>query len=229
VTESAIETPAELRRARTRREITAYARRLTAKSGLQGFTVEDLCEHVGISRRTFFNYFPGKDQAVLGHDSDEFDPAAVEAFLAGRPDGVTGISPTLLDDLVDFTIANFETVGLTPEGAQGFIAAVQKEPRLMEQLMRRGAENDRFLTLMVGAREGFTAEHPVPQAAATIVGALVRTGMQHFIADGNTATLPELLHEQLQAAKTLFAAASGSTPHIATDVDAAPIPRQGTS
>lgn len=208
--QSANASPSELRRARTRRDITAYARRLTATSGLQGFTVEDLCEHVGISRRTFFNYFPGKDQAVLGHDSDEFDPAAVEAFLAGRPEGTTGVSPNLLDDLVTFAISNFDTVGLTPGEAHGFIAAVRKEPRLLEQLMRRGEENDRYLTLMIGTREGLIAEHPVPQVAVTIVGGLVRTSVQHFLAAGNTATLPELLDEQLHAAKTLFAAALGT-------------------
>lgn len=205
---SAVDTPSERRRAHTRREITAYARRLTATSGLQGFTVEDLCEHVGISRRTFFNYFPGKDQAVVGHHSDEFDPVAVETFLAGRPADTVGISQTLLDDLVAFAVSHLDSVGLTPAEAHEFIAAVHAEPRLFEQLMRRGEENDRYLTLMVGTREGLIAEHPVPQVAVTIVQAIVRTGMHDFLAPGNTTALPELLDTRLHAAKAIFAAAT---------------------
>ena len=34
--------------------------------GLDGFTMEQLAERVGVSRRTLFYYFPAKDDAVLG-------------------------------------------------------------------------------------------------------------------------------------------------------------------
>src|SRR5690606_10894748 len=135
--QGAIETTSEARRSRTRREITAYARRLTAKVGLQGFTVEDLCEHAGISRRTYFNYFPGKEHAVVGNHTDERDGAAVIAFLDGRPAGTVGISPNLLDDLAQFAIAHMRAIGLTADEASAFIAATEKEPRLFEHHMRR--------------------------------------------------------------------------------------------
>ena len=54
-----------------RRRATAYrisvcARSLTEQHGLDGFTMEDLAEAAGVSRRTLFNYFPGKVDAVLG-------------------------------------------------------------------------------------------------------------------------------------------------------------------
>jgi AcrR family transcriptional regulator len=42
------------------------ARRATIEHGLHGFTIEQLCETVGVSRRTFFNHFASKDDAVLG-------------------------------------------------------------------------------------------------------------------------------------------------------------------
>lgn len=202
--------PSEARRAATRREITAYARRLTAREGLQGFTVEDLCEHAGISRRTFFNYFPGKEQAVIGEHDDGLDPAAIERFLEGRPEGTVGISPNLLDDLLSFSASHFEMIGLTPEEANAFFEAAHREPRLVEQLMRRGEEHERYLTMLVGTREGFVPDHPVPRVAVTLMQAIVHPAIKEFFTPGNTQDLTELFDERLTAAREIFAAATDS-------------------
>src|ERR1700712_2523037 len=54
------------RQQRTREQLISAARRLTATHGLSGFTVQELSDQVGVSRRTFFNYFASKEDAVLG-------------------------------------------------------------------------------------------------------------------------------------------------------------------
>ena len=56
------------RRQRMLHRITLTAQRLTDERGLDGFTMDDLAEAVDVSRRTLFNYFPGKVDAVLGPD-----------------------------------------------------------------------------------------------------------------------------------------------------------------
>lgn len=38
-----------------RRSMVSEARRAVVDGGLQGFTIEQLCERVGVSRRTFFS------------------------------------------------------------------------------------------------------------------------------------------------------------------------------
>ncbi|MET3720325.1 AcrR family transcriptional regulator [Arthrobacter sp. UYEF21] len=45
----------ERKRRQTRKAVTAAARALTAAKGLNGFTVEEVCDEVGISCRTFHN------------------------------------------------------------------------------------------------------------------------------------------------------------------------------
>jgi AcrR family transcriptional regulator len=53
-------------RVETRRAIHEVAASLALAHGLDAVTVEAVSEHVGISRRTFFNYFATKEDAVLG-------------------------------------------------------------------------------------------------------------------------------------------------------------------
>ena len=82
---------AALRRLRTRSELVGEARRLTAEHGLAGFTIEQLCEAVGISRRTFFNHFASKDALATGllarlRDRSATDAEAIRAAADGATD-----------------------------------------------------------------------------------------------------------------------------------------------
>ena len=54
------------KRALTARRIVLCAQELTLEHGLDGFTMDDLAQRAEVSRRTLFNYFPSKDDAVLG-------------------------------------------------------------------------------------------------------------------------------------------------------------------
>src|SRR5690242_5509457 len=89
------------RKRETSRSLTDAARRLTAEQGFAGFTVEELCAEVGVSRRTFFNYFESKENAVFGFAAiDSRQEELEEEFLERSGD--------LLDDFLRLTIARFE-------------------------------------------------------------------------------------------------------------------------
>lgn len=66
--------------------ITRVAQELTCEGGLDGFTMDDLAAAVGVSRRTVFNHFPSKLDAVLGNPPP-FPAGLIEEFVAGRPHG----------------------------------------------------------------------------------------------------------------------------------------------
>lgn len=72
------------RRAATQR-LSDVAIRLFAERGYDATTVEEVATAAGISERTFFRYFPTKDQALF-YRADE-DTAALIARLDERPAG----------------------------------------------------------------------------------------------------------------------------------------------
>ncbi|NYE96458.1 AcrR family transcriptional regulator [Psychromicrobium silvestre] len=69
----------ELNKAATREAIVNAALELLRSKGLNNFTVEDVAEAAGISRRTFFNYFSSAEAAIAS-TSEAFLEQITEKF-----------------------------------------------------------------------------------------------------------------------------------------------------
>lgn len=86
------------RRQQTRREVSEVALRLFAERGFDAVTVAEIATEAGISRRSFFTHFSGKEEAVLAGADDDLEPlrralaakdpttSFVEVFRAHTPD-----------------------------------------------------------------------------------------------------------------------------------------------
>jgi AcrR family transcriptional regulator len=72
----------ERKRTRTRLMIQTEALRLFTEKGYLQTTVEEIADAAAISPRTFFRYFPSKEDVVMW---DEYDPLALE-LVEARPD-----------------------------------------------------------------------------------------------------------------------------------------------
>ncbi|HEY4226492.1 MAG TPA: TetR family transcriptional regulator [Pseudolysinimonas sp.] len=81
----------ERKRLATRRAIQLAALRLVKDRGLESVTIDDISHDADISPRTFFNYFPSKEAALVGEGPTHPTAADIEEFV----DGHGG----LLDDL----------------------------------------------------------------------------------------------------------------------------------
>ena len=212
VTESANSCQAQGLRARkreaTRSAITAAARILTAQKGLNGFTIEALCEEVGVSRRTFFNYFPSKEDAIIGHLLDEFPAGAIADFLAGAGSaverGAQGLSVTLLQDLYTLTCAMVEELNVTREHFHELLAAMKKEPALMMKVMGSAHEREREFTDLIIQREGLPPDDPVAGMAAALFSTCSHRASKVFFSEENAASYEDLLSANLLSAQKLF-------------------------
>ncbi|WP_116282819.1 TetR/AcrR family transcriptional regulator [Subtercola boreus] len=196
-----------LKQRRTRTRLTAAARTLTIEHGLAGFTVLELCEQVGVSRRTFFNYFPSKEHAVLGfaHGASERHVAAFMAARTSGPAPTSGPASNLIADLAALAEASFGDLGLTAADAAALAAALRREPALLPLLLDAAQREQERFVVMVAEREGQGSDRVTAEVAVKVVGCLVGLAAETFLTEANTTPFSVLLRARLVSASALFA------------------------
>lgn len=188
----------EQRKRETSRALTKVARRLTADQGFAGFTVEELCAEVGVSRRTFFNYFESKENAVFGFATiDSRQEALEEAFVSERGE--------LLDDFVGLTIHRFGLFNPLEDAAELF-AVIEQEPRLLKAAFEQIAKNERRDMELIVRRMGDVADADLrAEVMVHSVGALVRLSMDQLLHHHSTDSFETLIARRLELARALYA------------------------
>lgn len=150
-------TPHTSRRFRTARKIQASAVALAAQHGLANVTTEEIAREAGISTRTFFNYYPYKEAALMGPPPD-YPIDASERFVAG-----TGPLMPDLERLIEAHLTRFlgdrEMVGhihrlaaTDPKvGALYSSSVLARRAQMRELLGRRLPDTDRRLVEILAA------------------------------------------------------------------------------
>jgi AcrR family transcriptional regulator len=104
---SGVKAPTGLRERKklaTREALRGAAVALYRRHGPDKVTVDDICAAVGVSPRTFFNYFATKDDAVFAL---EVDPADIQQRIVDRPraeeplDAIRAVFADVLAQLVE--------------------------------------------------------------------------------------------------------------------------------
>jgi len=93
--------PQTTRRYRTAKKIQATAIQLAMRDGIGNVTTEAIAREAGISTRTFFNYYPYKEAAMMGPPPD-YPAEASEQFVAGK-----GLLIEDLDRLITAHLSRF--------------------------------------------------------------------------------------------------------------------------
>lgn len=186
------------RKRETSRALTSAARRLTTEKGFAGFTVEELCADVGVSRRTFFNYFESKENAVFGFATIDSRQEALEATFLTE-------SGPLLDDFLRLTILRFGLFNPLEDAAELF-AVIEQEPRLLKAAFEQIAKNERRDTELIARRMG---DEEAAELRAEVmvhsVGALVRLTMDQLLHHHSTDSFSDLVSRRLEVARTVYA------------------------
>jgi len=188
------------RRAATAARLTSVSRRLTAERGLSGFTIEELCDEVGVSRRTFFNYFPSKEEAVLGVDESEEIERLAGTFLALGSRGW----PAVLEDLVALASDMSEQLGITVADHTEFIGALEREPRLLARALGMNREREQQLAELVATREGVPTSDMRVRATISLFATVMRSSVESLLEAG-TADLRAALDTSLAALRDVLA------------------------
>ncbi|HEY0952755.1 helix-turn-helix domain-containing protein [Nocardioides sp.] len=187
----------ELKRLETAHRIRDCALVLTDDRGLDGWTMDDLAEAADVSRRTLFNYYPGKVDAVLGA-TPELPEEVVDAFRAGGPHG------DLLDDLAE--LARVALTVKRPEREEVELGrrVLRTEPRLFGAAHQRfEAVTDEFAELVL-EREGAGADPDRAKLLLRLLLAVLDHSLGVFVDDHRDRSLVDVFDEQVGLARDLF-------------------------
>ncbi|MCT9820036.1 TetR/AcrR family transcriptional regulator [Microbacterium sp. W1N] len=203
--ESATASPRERRRVETTRTLVSLTRRATAAHGLAGFTIEEICAQAGVSRRTFFNYFASKEDAVLGvplgadsADEDEF-------FVAMRPRTPAGqLSHNLVDDFATLIAARWAKLDIDRASAAELMAAAEREPQLLPHMLERGRLDQQKDIALIERREQLQPGDPRAAVLVQIIVHLGHLALPLSLDPDDPEPFPAALQRLVATASALF-------------------------
>ncbi|MGH3446457.1 MAG: TetR/AcrR family transcriptional regulator [Nocardioidaceae bacterium] len=195
--ESASTDRRETHRRQTASRINSTALQFADEHGLDGFSMEELAEAADVSRRTLFNYFPGKDAAVLG-DAPELDPTVTAEFVAGKPTG------HLLTDLVALVEAALPSDAVNLQDLARLRHVLAAEPRLMGEVFRRFDAIGEQVVRLIATREGPGHDAFRARIAFQLLTAMFGVSIKETLANPDTPFL-EVFEEAVATARSVFA------------------------
>lgn len=189
------------------------ARRSTVEHGLHGFTIEQLCETVGVSRRTFFNHFASKDDAVLGIEINA-DVEAIDAYAAG---GVVAAHLEPLDSIVALAIDQFHRAGIDRADEVLVRGVFEREPALVARFL--SATDEQLARITDAVRLRFGWDDPadrrarlVTEAAAGLLKVTAETFFDDAFDESTGPPFDELLTQNLRLMRAAITTGQDSTP-----------------
>jgi AcrR family transcriptional regulator len=150
-----------------RAELASAAVELFVERGFNNVTIEDIAAAAGVSRRTFFRYFPTKEDAVVGQsESQSFDIAAA---LEERPE-----DEPVWDSLRMAACAVLQRISDDPDGSLRIYQMLEATPDLQAARGVKHRKRQELLHPVVRQRllaQGVVSRARADMAASALLGA----------------------------------------------------------
>ncbi|WP_077489749.1 TetR/AcrR family transcriptional regulator [Sinomonas mesophila] len=193
----------EQNKAATRESIVAAALGLARERGLGAFTVEDIAESAGVSRRTFFNYFTSPEEAIAAPTFGFLDRALER--LGDRPD------EPLLDSALTVIYGLADNDLIAPM-AESFLVAHGHEPVARFQLQAFEECREKIVAAIRGRGGADSLDGLYVHALAACVISCGKSALEVWMAErggdlapSSLARLRELLTASITHLKSGFA------------------------
>jgi AcrR family transcriptional regulator len=191
----------ERKKRATREALHDAALRLTLDHGLEHLTVEEISAAADVSPRTFFNYFPGKEQAIIGDDLFAADAGRVSEIMAGAPSVLDGMQAIALD-LAAAVATRREQVQLRWQ-------VITRYPALITAMFTRLEEFNTIVACAVAARLGCAPDGAYPQLMAAMTTTGIRVAVQRWTTGHGDEPLERHMAEVFGLLKGELAAVHG--------------------
>jgi AcrR family transcriptional regulator len=174
----------DMQKEQTRLDLALAAFELAKAEGLAKVRVPQIADAVGVSTRTFNNYFASKEAAIVWPTT--LRGARLAADLAERPAG-----ESLADALVEVVAGLYGPRGHEglPDGwLDGFRTLVAAEPALHGEYLKALAASERALAEVIARRTGAAEGDLEPLVLAGVVTAAERAAVLHWIRQAQAST-----------------------------------------
>ncbi|GLU47947.1 TetR family transcriptional regulator [Nocardiopsis ansamitocini] len=189
----------ERKKRQTRRELQRQALRLVVEQGIERVTVEEIAAAANVSPRTFFNYFPSKEEAVLGEGPPIPEGETRAVFVSGGPTG------ELFEDLKICLVTPLDEYSPSLEEVHLRKQLLSGEPQLLPKFMAGFAAMERALAEAIAERIGDDPVNLRPQLLAAIGAAAMRFSMRRWVSgEHERSDLQTVLAETFSELKKEF-------------------------
>jgi AcrR family transcriptional regulator len=193
----------ERKKQQTREALSSLALRLFDERGFDEVTVDDIVSAADVSPRTFYRYFPSKEDLVLGDVGPAIE--AMAAALRERPVDepvIESIRRVVLDLAADYEH--------DLDDKRQRAALIEATPALRHRWIERQAAIEEALAPVVAARLGIDDHTDVrPRLIAACAVAAIRVASDVWLANGATGSLIDSVDHALSL---LTASLGAATP-----------------
>jgi AcrR family transcriptional regulator len=175
----------ERKKRATRRALHDAALRLALERGLEHLTVEEISAAADVSVRTFFNYFPSKEQAIIGDLIPVDEEHTTAVVLSAR---------TVLGGLHEVALTIASDAGSREQVMMRW-QLTEQYPALIPQMFGRFNEFEKVVARAVSARTGDQPEDAYPQLMAATAGTALRVAVRRWAAGHGDHPLEDHVNE----------------------------------
>lgn len=161
----------ERKKRATRSALHDAALRLALEHGIEHVTVEEISAAANVSARTFFNYFPSKEQAMIG-EVIAFDPEQMTSIMKS--------AGTVLEGLREVALGVAENTESHREQVLMRWQLLERNPALLPHIMSQMMEFERILSSALAMRTGDRPDDAYPQVGAALAAVALRTSVRRW-------------------------------------------------
>jgi AcrR family transcriptional regulator len=187
----------DLQKEQTRLDLALAALDLADAQGLGNVRIPQIAAAVGVSPRTFNNYFGSKEAAIVWPST--LRAARLAANLAGRPPAEP-LAAALVAAVVEL-YGETEMEGLPDGWLRRFRALVAAEPGLHSEYLKVAADAEGILAEAISARTGTEAGQLEAQVQAAVVTGAERAAVLYWVRQARPpGRLIDVVHDAVSMA-----------------------------
>ena len=186
----------ERKKRETRIALSWAAVRLSVERGFDNVRVEDIAAEVGVSPRTFNNYFSSKGEAIAARQLERVRAIADE--LRARPATEPLWEAVENAVLTRFTLGLDDSSGSDGKWLDG-VRLMVAEPALQSEFIRASAAAEAEFAEAVAERTGTDVTRDLyPKLVAGAVGTAINVATEHWMREDQPAPMADTLRDALR-------------------------------